>query len=605
MSVIHAPEKPEIDGRHLLLLIGVGIGLGAVAIKLWYLQVVRSEELTDAAQRTLRSSVSTVAPRGLIYDRNGQLIAGVQPKTVITAIPATVRKQKWVMAKLAQMIGEDENKLWEKLKDGVWRPYLPTPISSGVPIDLASKIAESNSDLPGIDVATQPMRFYPDSRSLSHVLGYVWTPSGADVERISKDLSTTNLKPAPYVGKDGLERTYETRLMGVPGKEELEVDSKRRPVRVVGRTPGVPGERLYLTIDLELQKYANAVLEQYRNKAENAGGAIVAMDMEGGILAMASAPNFDTTSFIGGISKSEYEALNSKQFGQPLLNRATSGVYSPGSTFKIVTTLAAVKAGIFDPRKTTYCRGYYDLGSKRPKCMGTHGPIAFHEAMVKSCNAYFMDLGVRSGIENIRKAALELGLEQKSGIDLPSEARGSIPTEDWLRRRRNLGPDQTPVWYRGDTANVSIGQGDVQTSPLQMALIAQTVANNGRQYPPHFLSAIGVEDKVTRESITPKDIESSSIVWTELRSALVDVVGRGTARKAQIQGINWGGKTGSTEHSRRGNTHSWFVGFAPAENPKVAIAVLFERVGHGGDFAAPAAGLIVKRYLESLSKPKP
>jgi penicillin-binding protein 2 len=602
MSVIHAPQKPELDSRYIFLLGGTIAGLIVVFCRLWYLQVVEAPELKIAAEKSLRSKVSTLAPRGLIYDRNGVQVAGVQTQMVVTAIPAVVKKQPWVIDKIANMLNVSSKKIWNKINDQVYRPYLPTPISAGIPISLASKIAESTADLPGIDVASQPMRTYPDPTATAHILGHVWIPYKEDIDRIKKQLEGTDRVPSDYVGKGGLEQEYETLLMGSPGSEEVEVDSRRKPIRVVGRTPGKPGAKLNLTLDLELQKFAVKTLESYRNKREGGGAALVAMDMTGGVLAMASVPIYDASQFMGGISQEEYAQLSDPKAGNPMLNRAVLGAYSPGSTFKIVTALAAVKAGFFNPYQTVLCRGYYDLGSFKPRCMGTHGAIAFHEAMTKSCNAYFMDLGIRAGIDNLRLAAKEVGLGLKTEIDLPVDRSGIFPTENFLRARFKLKEDETPKWYKGDTANVSIGQGYVLTTPMQMAILAQTVANRGVRYKPHFISSYVDEDKTVQYEPESTQIEVGNPFWDQLCSALTSVIERGTARKAQIQGVQWAGKTGSTEHGASANTHSWFVGFAPANNPKIAIACVIEKAGHGGDYAAPAAAAVVNQYLKSLEK---
>jgi penicillin-binding protein 2 len=600
MSVIHAPRQPELDVRHLLLLGVGGLCLLIIFLRLWYVQVVKAEDFITQAERARRSSVDKLAPRGLIYDRQNQLVAGVRPQSVITAIPDTVKKKPWVLDKLAGMLGVPVKKLKSKLADGTYRPFLPIPIYADVSIELASKIAESGEDLPGIGVETQPMRYYPNGTDLAHLLGYVWTPSKRDIERMTPKLEEANRTLPPYVGKDGIERQYDLDLMGFPGAESMEVDSKRRPVRVVGRTEPTPGKRLYLSIDLGLQKYANAVLTQWLMDHPKSGAAIVAIEpATGEILALSSAPTFDASKFVGGISTEDYSLLLQDP-RKPLINRAIAAEYSPGSTFKIATTIAAMKAGTFDPNRYTVCRGGIQIGKTFLRCTGHHGAISFHRAMQQSCNAYFCDLAMRTRSDNLMGIASQLGIGKRTGIDIPGESSGLLPTDE-VRAGDNRFPAELRL---GDVAQMGIGQGYLNTTPLQMAQLVALVANRGKSYQPHLVRAFSEAGELVK--VEPKiahEIDLAPEQWDLLDDALRSVINAGTGGNARIAGVDWGGKTGSTEFGRKvGNTHSWFVGIAPMNNPKIVIAVLAEKAGHGGEVAAPIAGAVVKHYLDSLSK---
>lgn len=585
MSIIHTPREPAWDAKSVVYLGAVGVAFVVFVLRLWYVQVVQAEELVLRTESQRQASIPKLAPRGLIYDRNGKLLAGVKPEMVVTAVPRTVQNNKWVIAKIAKLLGADEKKLWDKVDDANWRPYLPTPIFVGVPIEIATKIAESTDLLPGIGVESQPMRVFQNTVDFAHILGYVWTPNDKDVER----LEALGIVPADYVGKQGLEQQYEQYLMGKPGKETVEIDAKGRPVRVVARDNAVPGDKLTLTIDSGLQKLANELLKGRR-------AAAVALDPKTGeVLCMASAPTYDTALFQGGISKADWEALRNDE-EHPLINRADMSAYAPGSSFKIVTTLSAAAAGVFSETRREYCPGYITVGNAKPKCLGVHGSIAYFDALARSCNTFFGNWAMKTGSETLQKTALSAGLGAETGIDLPSEASGIVPTAEWYASSKH--PKR---WYTGDTVNLGIGQGELAVTPLQMACLVSLVANDGVSYRPHLLKSrlqagLNAKPEPTAQ-VELARVDQPSWVWSDLKRALVGVIEHGTARVCQIPGIIWAGKTGSAEHRRRELTHSWFVGFAPADDPKIAVAVLVESAGHGSDVAAPIARDIVKAYL--------
>jgi len=603
MSVIHAPKKPELDARQGMFLAATGGVLLLFLFRLWFLQVVSADDYLSAADKYRRSTVETLAPRGLIFDRKNNLIAGVRPELVVTAIPNIIKKKPWVIDKVSGMLGADSKKLMEKVEDGLSRPYLPTPIYVGAKIDVATRLAEAGDHLPGIGVDTLPMRHYPNTRDMAHLLGYVWTPDPKDVERFEKN----EWPLATYVGKQGVEWSLEEYLKGKPGTETVEVDARRRPVRVAGRENPTPGEKLVLTIDRDLQKFANEQLVEAHSKIGGAkGSAIVALDPKTGeVLCLASYPTYDTQLFVGGISRADFKALQEDP-ANPMWNRAISGQYSPGSTFKIVTTIAAAQVGIWDPNRAVNCNGYYEVGNRKVKCLGRHGAVTFRTAFIKSCNAYFSDFGLRSKRLGLIHAAESAGLHARTGIELRGESTGTLPTDDWLRRVQRKKEGEPFEWYQGMTVNMGIGQGEVNATPLQMANVAALVANGGVNYRPHLLKTrITPDGKIENQPEELHRLDIDPRVWGELQQAMVGVIETGTARSAKIPGVTWGGKTGSTESKGKKLTHSWFVGFAPANDPKIAIAVLLEEAGHGGDFAAPIAGRVVSRFLKGAPQNQP
>lgn len=624
MSVIHAPEKREIEPRMFVYIGALGVALVVLLVKLWYIQVVMGADYVSRAERSRQSIRKTLAPRGLIFDRQNRLIAGVRLEHVVTGIPSEVlktaveekswviengfpkvvkTKKSWIIDKLAGMLGADPAKMMRKLDDGYFRPNLPTPIYAGVPIEIATKIAEAADDLPGISVDRQSMRYYPNTRDMSHILGYVWTPSPKDLERINEKLNDPSKEPADYVGKQGIEKSHEIELMGTPGAETLEQNNKQEAVRLVNREPAVQGQKLILTIDRDLQKLANQLLADACKPYPKSGGAIVMIEPSTGeILCMASYPTYDAGLFEGGISQDDYASLANNPL-HPFVNRAISSAYPPGSTFKVLTAIAAARAGKLNYGQYQNCPGFLSVGNKKWKCENhPRGSLNFLEAFTKSCNTYFGRLADQTGRQEMMDAAVAAGFGADSNIDIPGEITGIVPTEAWWSKHRPKDP-----FLRGHLINMGIGQGELGVTPLQMADLVSLVANNGINYHPHFVKAT-IDAKGVSNPTVPRvmnRIDMPEDFWSHLKSAMVSVVERGTARSSgPISGLTWGGKTGSAEHRRGAKTHAWFVGVAPIETPQVAIVTMIEQSGHGGDIAAPVAAKLIRYWLKEAKAPK-
>lgn len=589
MSVIHAPRRPKLGLRQLVVLVLIILAMAVLFLRLWYLQVVRAGDLAGQADAFREDNVAVLAPRGLIVDRAGKLLAGVHSVLTVLGVPSSLHKKPDEVQHLAEILGIPVSKVNEKLQSAS-NAYLPTPILVGTTVEAATQIAEEGDALPDVAVESQPLRYYPDPRNYSHVLGYVWTPSAQDMKR----LTAKKIKPATYVGKLNVEALYEPQLMGSPGKNLMELDVRGKPLRVLDRGNPSPGDKLVLSIDDRLQRIAMEELSRVIERETHSGGAAVALDPKTGeVLCLASSPSFDASAFGSGISTADFNALRNDPM-QPMFNRAISGSYSPGSTFKIVTTLAAERSGVLDSNRQIFCPGYFKVGSRTLKCLGHHGWVSYKEALTKSCNAYFADLGVRAGDAALKQAALDVGLGQRTGIDLTGEYRALVPTDAWWKATHK------DPWRLGDTVNMAIGQGEVSTTPIQMASLIATVANEGKCFKPHIVRAFEDRDgAITGVSpVLQRQVQAEPATWQLLKDSLINVIENGTGKQARINGITWAGKTGSTEHSRNGKkTHSWFVGFAPADDPKIAICVLVEQAGHGGEIAAPIAAKIVKAYL--------
>lgn len=593
MSVIHEENLIPVDGRALLFPLGILAAMAILGARMWFLQVVDGPRLSKEALRNRTTVIESMAPRGQILDRNGVLLAGVRPQLVVMAEPRTALNNPEVLKQVAAMLGKPAEEIEEQLKADSWRPFVPTPIADNITIEVATKIAELGQRLAGYSVRQVPIRYYPDTRTYSHLLGYVRPPSDRDVER----LKAKKIKPADFVGKSGVERMNEAELMGQPGREKLEVDYLRRPVRQAGSGNATPGDKLILTIDTYVQK---AAIEAMGTRH----GAVVAIDPRNGeVICLVSKPLFDISPFLKGISQKEYAKLRDDP-SHPQRNRAVGDQFPPGSTFKIVTSVAAELKGVFDPRRPAYCNHYYELKNQRWACLGFHSSVTFHTAMTKSCNAYFADLGRRAGPDALREACAEFGLGKDTGIDLEGEASGIVPTMEFVKRWR-----KPAIWYGGDTVNFSIGQGDMAATPIQMAHVAAIVANRGIGYRPHLVRGrLPVKDGAkmipTKPEITNR-VKVKPEFWNTLIPALRSVVTSGTARAANIATIPVAGKTGSAESRKGSQTHGWFVAFAPVDNPKIAICVLAERSGHGGEVAAPVARRVIDAYLNPKRPKEP
>jgi penicillin-binding protein 2 len=365
-----------------------------------------------------------------------------------------------------------------------------------------------------------------------------------------------------------------------------------RPIKVLGTVPPIPGSTLVTTIDLDLQRIATESL-----KRRGLPGAIVAIDPQNGdILAMVSSPDYDPNSFAKGISAKEWERLLSPE--RPLLNRAISAVYPPGSTFKVAVALAALAEDIVNEDSVFYCPGSMVIGNRRFKCWTSHGRIDFLDAIADSCDVSFYTMGIKVGAEKIARYARLLGLGDLTGVDIPGETRGLIPEPSWKKE----------PWYIGDTANMSIGQGYVQVTPIQMAVLASTVANGGKVYKPRVVSEIVNQDgtKTSQPAVLVRDLSKFKKEIAIIKKGMKMVVDTGTGTSARVNGISVAGKTGTAENfptksNPQGKDHAWFIAYAPTDNPKIALSIVVEQGGHGGSTSAPIAAEIISYYLTGKS----
>jgi penicillin-binding protein 2 len=587
MAVTNAPTSNRMATQAYLLPVVVALGLFGILLRLWYLQIVRGEELVQQGLKGRTVSVALPAPRGEILDRKGAPLATGKSDLAIMVTPRDALDNPKMIARVCNICDLDPSDLKKDVDENAYRRFLPFVAKLGITPEQAIAIEEQRAFLPGVFVRPETVRSYPAADAAAHVVGYVGSPNQEDVDRLEK---TAHGLPN-FVGKVGLERVYDDLLLGTAGRDWVEVDSRGRQMRDSNSDPPIPGSKIILTLDRDLQEFAS---EQMRGRK----GAVVALDPSNGeVLCLVSSPSFDPNLFSGHAPRSKIAPILTNP-EQPMHNRASRSSYAPGSTFKIATLIGAIESGSVTPSTSFFCGGSIRLGSRTFRCLGHHGTLTYEPALIRSCNIFYAQLGRREDREPIARAATELGLGHKTGIDLVGESSGSIPTDDWLR-------ETDTKWYPGDTINMSVGQGYVGATALQMAQYISTVANRGTAYRPHLLRAVlgpAADAKpVFEKTELVANVHLSEDWWDRIHRALIGVVTSGTARAAQIPGVTVAGKTGSSEHGRGKTSHGWFVAFAPAENPKIAIAVVLESGGHGGTVAAPVARAVMEKYLSKNS----
>jgi penicillin-binding protein 2 len=577
-----------VSGRFRFVGFSILAGLvGAVLIgRLVQLQIVGREEYLERANGNRLRIILTPAPRGVIRDRNGQILATSRLSYAVTLYPLKLTKATTedVIARLGKLLAMDPAEIRDK-----WRKNgaLARPVRIKQDIDAATiaVIAEHQRQLPGVSLEPITIRYYPRGPFLSHVLGYTGEITDAELE----EFSDQGYRAGDIIGKTGIEKVFDQDLRGEPGREQIEVDARGKPMRILASVPPVPGKDLTLTIDANLQAVAEAGLAGHR------GSCVVLDPNNGDVLALASAPSYDPNWFAGRISPALWKQLNGPD--RPLLDRAIGSVYPPGSIFKIVTHAAAMEGGFANWNSHWHSTGVFYLGSRvfhdwKP---GGFGYVDFKQALVWSIDTVYYELGLRMGGDRLARYARALGLGRPTGIVLPHEAHGLVPDSQWKEDRFHQR------WYPGESVNMSIGQGYTQVSPVQAAVMMSTVANGGTVLRPKLTKPPSDDEKDNPqppdEGVNPRNWKPDT--WRMLHTALAEVISRGTGTVAKLPGITVAGKTGSAQ-SRNGaaqKTHGWFVCYAPVEHPRIAIAAMMENAGHGGSTAGPVAAAVLKRYF--------
>ena len=588
--------------RNRLMLSGLFIVLAFVILlaRFSWLQVVQSGYYHTLAEQNRISVVPVVPNRGIILDRNGTVLAANYSAYTLEITPSRVGNVERAIDDLATVIDVTprDRRRFKKLQEES-KNFESLPIRTRLTEEEVARFAVNRFRFPGFEIKARPFRSYPLGEIASHAIGYIGRINEADVKRIEAAGLTTNYKGTDHIGKLGIEGAYEKELHGVTGSEQVEIDAGGRAIRALSRSEPASGNNLVVTLDLELQKIAENAFQDYR-------GALVAIDPKtGDILALVSKPGFDPNLFVDGIDPQNWDALNLSP-DKPLNNRALRGQYPPGSTIKPFMALAGLEYKKRTPEYAISDPGFYSLAGVphryRDHKKDGHGYVNMHKAIVVSCDTYFYGLATELGIDSIHSYLTQFGFGQPTGIDIEGEVPGLAPSQEWKQRRYNQ------KWYAGDTVSIGIGQGYLLTTPLQLAAAVATLANNGRVVHPRLLKA--VQNARTQETleIAPKEGELIPIKPEHLaliKAAMVDVTKPGGTAVRASQGAPYtvAAKTGTAQvvgmkqnetynekHMKEEHRdHALFIAFAPAEDPKIAMAILVENGGHGGSTAAPIA----------------
>jgi penicillin-binding protein 2 len=573
-----------------------------------YLQVFRHDYYLTRAQENRISIVPVVPQRGMILDRKGTVLARNDSAFTLEITPARTPDLTQTIDLVAQLISIDARdrrrfrKLLEESKN-----FESLPLKVRLSDEEVARVSAQLYRLPGVEVKARQFRQYPFGGLASHALGHMGRISERDREFLEGSDSVANYRGTDHIGKLGLENAYELDLHGTTGYQEVETDAGGRAVRVLSRTAPTPGSDITLTLDADLQAVAEAAIGDRR-------GAAVAIDPNsGGVLAFVSTPTFDPNLFVDGIGIQEWDELNTSP-DRPMLNRALAGTYPPGSTFKPYMALAALTLGKRTPQQAINDGGLFVFGNHvfRDDKVGGHGIVDMHKSIVESCNTYYYVLANDLGIDAIDGFIGPFGFGRLSGIDIPGELEGVLPSQEWKRKRFRTPEQQR--WFPGETISVGIGQGYNAYTPLQLALAVATLANGGTVYRPHLVAAIGDRSDGSVVPVAPEVVRKLPLKKEHvavIHKAMIEVNREGTGRWAFAKApYVVAGKTGTAQvYSLRGEKydaktaaeelkdHSLFIAFAPAEAPTIAVAVVVENAGFGATAAAPVARQIIDHHL--------
>ncbi len=572
---------------------GILVLFGCIIARLWYLQIDKGAEL-KAMATTLRSRlIRRIAGRGEIWDVKGRVLATNRSHFVVSVLPDEIKKNPQVLPRLASLLDMTEADLAAVIKANTTTAFDPIPVKADADMRLLTEVEEQKLDLPGVLITKDPVRYYTDGQLCTHILGVV-RPITA--EKLAQ-LRGKGYLGGDNIGVEGLEATYESDMRGKAGGQRVEVDARGRMRRVLEEIKPTPGHTLRLSVDRDLQKVTYDSLREELNKGRP--GAAVALDpRDGSVLAFVSLPSYDLNKFGSDYGKLLKDPL------KPLINRVSGSHYPCGSTFKLVTSAAGLETGAISPSTRIYCPGVVYLGRWAFHCdkRSGHGSLDFERALGESCDIYFYRVGEMVGPANLAAWARRYGLGVRTGIDLPPsvDTKGIVPTDAWKRKHGYGG------WRPGDTFNMAIGQGFVGVSPLQLADYTAAIANGGTLYHPHLVKE--VLDTTGPKPVVVRRIEPSVRgelgLSPEHRNAIVEgmrdaLEPGGTAGSCAIPNFSVAGKTGTAEvyiHGQKAN-NSFFVCFAPIENPKIAIAVMVEGGGMGAEAAAPIARRMLNQYF--------
>jgi penicillin-binding protein 2 len=607
--MLNGHEPAEFKEKIRIVVVIFLVAVCVLIARLGYLQIIKGSEFKKKSENNSVRYRLIKQLRGLIMDRNGNVLVDNKPSFDVLYMPNKNKANKLSVEKLKEIYESKSMELpfdQALLKNA--KPYLPVKLDKNVSMEKVALVETNALNLPGVYVDVSPIRLYLDGEILSPVIGYTGEISKEEMEKDNDKYAYGDVS-----GKHGLERFFDEYVRGRRGAELVEVNVYGREIKNLGRKEPASGYNMMLTIDADLQKAAWDAI------AGKAGSAVVMDPRDGEILAMVSSPSFDPNLFNEGISSDQWNQLQNNPFA-PLSNKAISGQYPPGSTYKLIVAAAALEEGVISPDTKIFCNGSFTLGNRTYRCWkkGGHGHVDLHKAIVESCDVYFYTVGKVLGVDKIAEYAKRFGYGELAGIDLPNEKSGLVPTKEWKLNKKK------EVWQLGETISISIGQGYNLVTTLQLANAFGAFANGGTLWRPYIVKQIESSDgKVYKEFSPVKkgELNLSTKTIEILNDALRGVVNEpgGTGQNAKLSGIEVCGKTGTSqvlglpqnEKARRMRVirafykdHALFACYAPSKSPEIVVAVILENAGGGGAVAAPVARRILTAYFEGKKKNK-
>ena len=604
----NGPGPAEFRQKLNVIMMLVCLALCVLTVRLWHLQVIKGDELKQRSENNAVRFRKIQPLRGLVMDRNGRVIAENRPAFDVLYMPSKAVNPESLIQKIKDIY---KTRSVDYVSDQPFpktlKSYLPVRLERNVSMEKVALVETNAVDLPGVYVDVTPIRLYLDGEFIAPIIGYTGEVSREELAE-SEEYSSGDI-----TGKSGIEKVFDSYIRGRRGNELIEVNARGKVIKNLGRIDPVAGSNLILTIDLALQK---AAWEAFAGLS----GAAVAMDpRDGSILAMVSLPSFDPNVFTSGIARDEWVRLQKNPLN-PLSNKAISGQYPPGSTYKLIVAAAALEEGVVKPETRIHCKGSFELGNRVYHCWNKHGhgSVNLHRALVQSCDVYFYTVGKMLGVDTIAKYARRFGLGDLTGIELAHEKKGIVPTRDWKLARMK------EPWQLGETISISIGQGFNLTTPLQLAQAYGALANGGTLWRPHLVKRIESSDGTVEKEYLPEktgDLAFNRRTIEVISRGLWAVVNEpgGTGARARIPNADVCGKTGTSQvvglsqdaRIRRlrklsaiHKDHALFACYAPMKSPEIVVAVIAENAGGGGAVAAPIARKILNAYFEGKHKGK-
>lgn len=599
MKKIHITldSHPFLEKRLGLIINFIIIISLLLIIRFWFLQIIFHSYYLELAEKNRIRNLKIPAPRGIIYDRTDHIIASSAPTFQLEIIREEIKNEEEIFEEIAKIFNKTKEAVKKDFteKARITPKFYPVVLYDNLDRNQIVSIESLKWKIKGVKINYKSERTYPYKNFASHLLGYVAQISDAEREKIKK-----NYPIGSKIGKYGIEKQLEDYIRGFDGVEKVEVDASGKKKKVLYRLDPISGGSVKLTIDWKLQEVAEKAMA-------DKNGAVVALSPKTGeIYAFVSHPNFDPNLFVKGFSSEEWKKIINDPF-YPLQNKAIEGIYPPGSTFKLVTAVAALEEGVINKDTTFYCNGKKRVGNKDFRCWkeSGHGKVDIHRALVESCDVFFYEVALKLGAQKLSEYAKKLGLGEKTGINIPGELEGIVPSPEWKIKKFKK------PWYNGDTLPFAIGQGYLSISPLQLAVAYSTFANGGYVLTPIIVKEIEVgENKIVTEDVPKikKRINLKPETIDIIRKALIGVVNEsnGTGKASKIPNIIVAGKTGTAQvkafKERKKltgfhNDHAWFVAFAPAFDPEIVVSVFVMHGGHGGGVAAPVAREIIDAFF--------